>query len=111
MPKSDKVDLLQGTLDMLVLKTLSCGPSHGFAIARWIQETTDDALRLEEGTLYPALYRMERKGWVASKWGLSENNRRARYYRLTPVGRRQLETEAKAWAGVSQAIAKIMQTA
>src|ERR1051325_8211257 len=111
MPSFDKIDLLQGTLDMLVLKTLSRGPAHGYAIARWIQQTTDDALRLEEGTLYPALYRMERKGWIASRWGLSENNRRARYYRLTPAGRKQLEAESTAWASISLAIAKIMRTA
>ena len=108
----DRTDLLQGTLDMLVLKTLSRGgPQHGYAIARWIQQTTDDALRLEEGTLYPALYRMERKGWIASKWGLSENNRKARYYRLTSAGRKRLEVESRAWAKVSAAIAKIMQAA
>ena len=111
MSNVDKIDLLQGTLDMLVLKTLSRGPLHGYAIARWIQQTTDDALQLEEGTLYPALYRMERKGWIASKWGLSENNRKARYYKLTSAGRKQLEAESKAWAGISLAIAKIMQTA
>src|SRR5581483_4262269 len=106
-----KVDLLQGTLDMLVLKTLSRESMNGYAIARWIQITTDDALQLEEGTLYPALYRMERKGWITSKWGLSENNRRARYYSLTSAGRKQLQTEAKAWNNVSMAIEKIMQTA
>ena len=110
MAKFDKIDLLQGTLDMLVLKTLARGGSmHGYAVARWIQQTTDDALRLEEGTLYPALYRMEHKGWIVSKWGLSENNRKARYYRLTSAGRRQLEAESRAWASISEAIAKIMQ--
>ncbi len=103
--------MLQGTLDMLVLKTLSQGALHGYAIAQWIQQTTDDALKLEEGTLYPALYRMEKKGWIASKWGLSENNRKARYYRMTSAGRRQLDAEAKEWAGLADAIAKIMQTA
>src|SRR5437016_6188480 len=106
-----KVDLLQGTLDMLVLKTLSRGATNGYAIARWIQYTTEDALQLEEGTLYPALYRMERKGWITSKWGLSENNRRARFYSLTSLGRKQLQTETKAWDSVSTAIDKVMQTA
>jgi len=106
-----KVDLLQGTLDMLVLKTLSRESMNGYAIARWIQQTTDDALQLEEGTLYPALYRMERKGWITSKWGLSENNRRARFYSLTSAGRKQLQTETRDWANVSLAIEKIMQTA
>ncbi len=111
MSKLGRVGLLQGTLDMLVLKSLTNGPRHGFAVARWIQATTDDALQVEEGTLYPALYRMERKGWIASKWGASENNRKARYYRLTSAGRRQLEAESKAWEGLCEAIAKIMQTA
>jgi transcriptional regulator len=106
-----KVDLLQGTLHMLVLKTLTHGPAHGYAIAAWIQRTTDDALRLEEGTLYPALYRMERKGWITSEWGVSENNRRARYYKLTGAGRRQLAAESRTWAGLTEAIAKVMQTA
>jgi len=106
-----RVDLMQGTLDMLVLKTLTRGTMHGYAIARQIQERTEDAFQLEEGTLYPALYRMERKGWIASKWGRSENNRKARFYRLTSAGRKQLEAESRAWIDISEAIAKIMQTA
>src|SRR3989440_13106583 len=92
-----KVDLLQGTLDMLILKALSAGPMHGYAVARWIQQTSDDALQVEEGSLYPALYRMEGRGWVTSEWGLSENNRKAKYYRLTRAGRKQLETESSSW--------------
>jgi len=106
-----KIDLLQGTMHMLVLKALSREPMHGYAIARWLQQTTDDALQVEEGTLYPALYRMERRGWITSGWGQSENNRRARFYKLTSAGRKQLQAESKAWAGLSEAIAKIMQTA
>jgi len=106
-----KVDLLQGTLDMLVLKTLSRGAMNGYSVARWIQQTTEDALQLEEGTLYPALYRMERKGWITSEWGQSENNRRARYYTLTSAGRKQLQTETRSWTDVSTAIDKVMQTA
>jgi PadR family transcriptional regulator, regulatory protein PadR len=106
-----KMDLLQGTLDMLVLQTLSRGPMHGFAIARWIRETTNDALQLEEGTLYPALYRMERKGWVASRWRKTENNRKARYYSLTAAGRKQLEAESEGWLNMSRAIGRIMKTA
>ena len=82
-----KIDLLQGTMHMLVLKALSREPMHGYAIARWLQQTTDDALQVEEGTLYPALYRMERRGWITSGWGQSENNRRARFYKLTSAGR------------------------
>jgi transcriptional regulator len=106
-----KVDLLQGTLDMLVLKTLSRESMNGYAIAKWIQFTTEDTLQLEEGSLYPALYRMERKGWITSKWGQSENNRRARFYSLTSAGRKQLQTETRSWTDVSTAIDKIMQTA
>ena len=106
-----KIDLLQGTLDMLVLKALSRGPMHGFGVTRWIQQASDDALQVEEGSLYPALYRMEKRGWITSEEGLSENNRKARYYKLTRVGRRQLETESSAWDRLSEAIAKVMQTA
>jgi len=106
-----KIDLLQGTLDMLVLKALSRGPMHGYEVTRWIQQTSDDALQVEEGSLYPALYRMEKRGWITSEEGLSENNRRARYYKLTRAGRKQLETESSAWDRLTEAIAKVMQTA
>jgi PadR family transcriptional regulator PadR len=107
----EKVDLLQGTLDMLVLKALSRGPMHGYAVARWIQQTSDDALQVEEGSLYPALYRMERRGWIISEEGLSENNRKARHYKLTRIGRKQLEAESSNWDRLAEAIAKVMQTA
>ena len=107
----DKVDLLQGTLDMLVLKALSRGPMHGYAVARWIQQTSEDALQVEEGSLYPALYRMERRAWITSEEGLSENNRKARHYKLTRLGRRQLEAESSNWDRLANAIAKVMQTA
>jgi len=106
-----KVDLLQGTLDMLVLKALSRGPLHGYAVARWIQQSSEDALQVEEGSLYPALYRMESRGWITSEEGLSENNRKARHYKLTRVGRKQLETESTNWERLAEAIAKVMQTA
>ena len=106
-----KIDLLQGTLDMLVLKAISRGPMHGYGVTRWIQQTSADALQVEEGSLYPALYRMEKRGWITSEEGLSENNRKARYYKLTRVGRRQLETESSAWGRLTEAIAKVMQTA
>ena len=106
-----KVDLLQGTLDMLVLKALNRGPLHGYAVARWIQQTSDDALRVEEGSLYPALYRMENRGWITSEEGLSENNRKARHYKLTRAGRKQLEAESSNWDRLAEAIAKVMQTA
>ena len=102
------VDLLQGTLDLIVLKALSWGPMHGFGLARWIQLTTEDVLQVEEGSLYPALYRMENRGWIKAQWALTENGRRAKYYKLTAAGRRQLTAESKSWDQVSGAIAKIM---
>ena len=102
------VDLLQGTLDLIVLKSLSWGPMHGFGLARWIQLTTDDVLQVEEGSLYPALYRMENRGWIKAQWALTENGRRAKYYKLTATGKRQLEAESRSWDAVSGAIAKIM---
>ena len=102
------VDLLQGTLDLIVLETLSWGPMHGFGIARWIQRTTVDALQIEEGSLYPALYRMENRGWIKASWSLTENGRRAKYYRLTAAGRRQLVRESDAWIALTSAIGRIM---
>jgi PadR family transcriptional regulator len=102
------IDLLQGTLDLIVLKTLSWGPMHGFGIARWMQHTTDDALQVEEGSLYPALYRMENRGWIKAQWKLTENGRRAKYYRLTATGRKQLTAEAQSWDALTSAIGKIM---
>jgi len=102
------IDLLQGTLDLIVLKTLSWGPMHGFGIARWIQHTTEEVLQVEEGSLYPALYRMENRGWIKAQWALTENGRRAKYYRLTAVGRRQLTAEFASWEQMTNAIGKIM---
>jgi transcriptional regulator len=102
------IDLLQGTLDLIVLKTLSWGPMHGFGVARWIQRTTEDALQVEEGSLYPALYRMENRGWIKAQWALTENGRRAKYYRLTAGGRRQLAAESESWERMSAAMGKIM---
>ncbi|MFP2934135.1 PadR family transcriptional regulator [Pyxidicoccus sp. 3LG] len=107
MPKQD-VELLQGTLDVLVLKTLSWGPRHGYAVVRWIQEVTGDALVVEEGSLYPALHRLERKGWIASEWGLSENNRRARFYSLTTEGRQQLRAQTDSWQRFAQAVTRVL---
>ena len=103
------VNLLQGSLDVIVLRTLSWQPMHGLGIARWIRQVTDDVLRLEEGSLYPALYRMEAKGWIRSEWRITENNRRARYYRLTAAGRRQLESEMTSWATFTAAVAKVFE--
>ena len=102
------IDLLQGTLDVLVLKTLSWGSRHGYGVARGLQQLTDDVLQIEEGSLYPALHRMERRGWIESEWGLSENNRRAKYYKLTPDGRKQLRAEASTWSVFSQAVSKVL---
>src|SRR3569623_1171677 len=102
------VDLLQGTLALVVLKSLSWGPMHGFGLARWIQRTTGDVLQVEEGSRYPALYRMENRGWIKAQWALTENGRRAKYYKLTAAGRRQLTAEAETSDRVSEAIGKIM---
>ena len=102
------IELLQGTLDLIVLKTLSWGPMHGFGIARWIQHTTEDTLQVEEGSLYPALYRMENRGWIKAQWALTENGRRAKYYKLTAVGKRQLVAESDSWNQLTGAIGKIM---
>jgi len=106
-----KVDILQGTLDMLVLKTLSNDPMHGFAIALRIRQLTDEVIQIGEGSLYPALYRMELKGWIKAEWGVTENNRRAKYYKLTRTGRKQLEGEVASYSRLTDAIAKVLQTA
>lgn len=104
-------DLVQGTLDMLVLKTLARGTAHGYAIAEFIQATSNDVLRVEEGALYPALHRLEIRGLLASEWGVSENNRRAKYYRLTAAGRKQLAAEAEHWNRMTAAISLVMDSA
>jgi transcriptional regulator len=104
-------DLLQGTLDMLILKVLARRPLHGYAVAESIQRLSEDVLSVGEGSLYPALYRLQHQGWISSEWGQSENNRRAKYYTLTKAGRKQLETEAAGWERMTLAIARIMQTA
>ena len=106
-----RTELLQGTLGMLILKTLSTGPMHGYDIVRRIQQVSDDVLQVEEGSLYPALYRMEKWGWIKAEWGLSENNRRAKFYKLTRAGRKGLADEESNWARLSEAISKVMQTA
>ena len=104
-----KPDLPQGTLDMLMLKALSLGPMHGYGIGQRIQQLAEEMLTVEEGTLYPALYRIEERGWIESEWGTSDNNRRARFYRLTRAGRKQLKAEEAQWEYLSAAIRKIMQ--
>jgi PadR family transcriptional regulator PadR len=106
-----KLELLRGTLDMMILKTLTWGPRHGYQVARWIEERTGEELVIEEGSLYPALHRMERRGWVGSDWGQSENNRRAKYYSLTDEGRRQLKRETASWTRFAGAVSMLMATA
>lgn len=106
--KEEQIDMLQGTLDMLILRTLLFGPIHGHAIAKSIERTSEDVLRVDHGSLYPALQRLERRGLISAKWGTSENNRRARYYRLTAAGRKQLTNETSKWERLSEAIARIL---
>ena len=106
---NDEVSLLQGTLDMLILRTLTRGSMHGYAITEFIQEKSENMLRVEEGALYPALHRLELRGWLASEWGLSENNRRAKYYRLTQAGRKQLAAESQTWQRLSGAVMRVME--
>jgi transcriptional regulator len=101
---SKDAGLLQGTVELLVLKRLYWGPMHGYGIASWIETATDDVLRVEEGSLYPALYRMAKKGWIKGEWGVSENNRRAKFYRLTEAGRRQFEEQVMGWERLSGAV-------
>src|SRR5215467_10942025 len=108
--RQDSPELLQGTLDMMLLKALQLGPLHGYAIARRVEQFSDDVLRVEEGSLYPALHRMEERGWLDSEWGLSENNRRSKYYRLTRTGRKQLERETAEWKRLSAAITRVLET-
>src|ERR671931_2082092 len=106
-----RVELLQGTLDLLILRTLLAGPAHGHAIAKHIQRTSEDLLQVETGSLYPALHRLEAKGWIAAEWALSEKGKRARYYRLTPAGRRQLESEQSKWHAFARAMGLILNPA
>jgi PadR family transcriptional regulator PadR len=102
-------DLLQGTLDLLVLQTLQLGPAHGYAIASTIARRSDDVLQVEQGSLYPALQRIEERGWITSYWGTSESNRRARFYKLTPKGKRQLAAESSRWEVLAQAVSRVMR--
>lgn len=104
-----KADLLQGTLDMLILKTLALEPMHGYGISVRIQQVSKDVLRVNQGSLYPALRRLERRGWIEAEWGESENNRRARYYHLTRTGRKQLAAETREWTRLAHAVARILQ--
>lgn len=105
---AEPTELLHGTLDALILKTLAWGPRHGYAIARWLEGSSADALRIEEGSLYPALYRLERKGWIEAEWGLSEARRRIKLYALTPAGRERLAIETAQWSRFADAVGRIL---
>lgn len=111
MGEKTSVDLLQGTLDMLILRTLSVGPMHGWGISQRIQQVSRDVLHVNQGSLYPALYRLEQDGWVESEWGASDNNRRARFYRLTRAGQKRLEHETANWERLSAAVSRVLQGA
>lgn len=105
---AEKADMLHGTLDALVLKTLTWGVRHGYGIAKWIEDETGNAVVVEEGSLYPALYRMEKRGWIESEWGTSELGRKAKFYRITPKGRRQLAADTAQWARFATAVSKVL---
>jgi PadR family transcriptional regulator PadR len=105
------IDLPQGTLDLLILKTVALGPQHGWAISERIQQISSNVLQVQQGSLYPALHRLERRGWIKADWGVSENNRRAKYYALTRSGRKQLESDAGAWRKLSAAVAQVLDMA
>lgn len=108
--ETPSLDLVRGTLDLLILKTLTWGSRHGYAIASAIKQSTEGALLVEEGALYPALYRMEAKGWIEAEWGLSSNNRRAKYYSLTSEGRQHFKSEEKTWTAYAAAVGKLLST-
>jgi transcriptional regulator len=108
-PQETRSELLQGTLDLLVLKTLALGAQHGWGIAQRIQQISQNVLQIHQGSLYPALHRLERQGWIAAEWGTSENNRRAKFYRLTSAGQRRLEAETENWQRLSGAVARILE--
>ena len=108
MSRSSKSDLLQGTLDLLILRTLSLGPQHGWGISQRIQQVSEDVLRVNQGSLYPALHRLEEQGWIASEWGTSDNNREAKFYRLTRTGQRQLQVETDNWQRMTSAVARVL---
>ena len=103
-----ELDLVRGTLDLLILKTLSWGPMHGLAVLRWIEETTRQRLQIEEGALYPALHRLEARGWLDAEWGITDRNRRAKFYRLTAAGRRQLAAEVSKWSRYTEAVGLVL---
>lgn len=105
-----RIDLPQGTLDLLILRTLSSGPQHGWAISERVQQVSSDVLSIQQGSLYPALHRLERRGWIKAKWGISDNNRRAKYYELTRTGQKQLEIETDSWRKLTAAVAQVLES-
>jgi transcriptional regulator len=108
---AERIELPQGTLDLLILKTLALEPQHGWAISERVQQISKDALQIQQGSLYPALHRLQRRGWIKARWGTSDNNRRAKYYELTRTGHKQLEAEKTAWRKLTTAVAHILETA
>jgi PadR family transcriptional regulator PadR len=111
MPPSSRIDLPQGTLDLLILRTINLGPQHGWAISQRIQQVSGDALQVQQGSLYPALHRLERRGWIKAAWDLSDNNRRAKFYQLTAAGRKQLGKETESWRKLVAAVGQVLETA
>src|SRR5215213_11328603 len=107
----ESIEMLKGTLDLMILKTLSWAPAHGYGIARWIEQCTDDVLQVEEGSLYPALHKLEERGLIVAEWGITENNRRAKFYRLTTAGKKQLAASRDYWARFAGAVYKVLETA
>jgi PadR family transcriptional regulator, regulatory protein PadR len=107
---AERIDLPQGTLDLLILRTLSLVPQHGWAISERVQQVSSEVLRIQQGSLYPALHRLERRGWIKARWGTSENNRRAKYYELTRTGRKQLEAETESWRKLTAAVAQVLES-
>jgi PadR family transcriptional regulator PadR len=108
---NERIDLPQGTLDLLILRTLALGPQHGWAISERVQQVSSDVLQIQQGSLYPALHRLERRGWIKSKWGTSDNNRRAKFYELTPAGKKQLAVETESWRKLTVAVTQILESA
>ena len=111
MPNAQRIDLPQGTLDLLILQAVALEPQHGWAISERVQQISNDVLRIQQGSLYPALHRLQRRGWIKARWGVSENNRRAKFYELTKSGRKQLEVERDAWVKLTAAMAQVLGTA
>src|SRR3984957_17972634 len=109
--KGQRIDLPQGTLDLLILRTLALGPQHGWAISERVQQVSSDVLQIQQGSLYPALHRLERRGWIKSNWGISDNNRRAKFYELTPAGKKQLTVETESWRKLTVAVTQILESA